>query len=335
MQPLQKPDKQNFIKMNYLLLALHFLKYAYPMKSPILKWASYIACLFPILSGCDEINYYVSSSPTFLHNQRIYLNDQSASISYSRFGKGDTTLLFIHGWGTNKSYWENQIDIFSKNYQVFAIDLPGFGQSKASRNSWTMENFGKDIASFIRKLKLKNVVLIGHCMAGSIAVETACLSQKDILAVIGVNTFLPSSVNPAYQNKLLKHNLACRKQQHIVPTGSEMLTYIKQENANQILRNRSVEKVPDEDIDITNVTKAIYSNYIAYDKIKLLRLKSYSRTIYLINNYNSRNFMNELDMLNVKYIINEIPDGGHFPMIETPIHFNRILEDVIQGIHPF
>lgn len=35
------------------------------------------------------------------------------------------SLLFIHGWATDSSVWKYQWEEFSKDYEVFAIDLPG------------------------------------------------------------------------------------------------------------------------------------------------------------------------------------------------------------------
>ena len=49
-------------------------------------------------------------------------------IDYTDTGTGDTTLLFVHGWCINKTYWEKQVAYFGKRYRVVTIDLPGIWQ---------------------------------------------------------------------------------------------------------------------------------------------------------------------------------------------------------------
>jgi pimeloyl-ACP methyl ester carboxylesterase len=106
-------------------------------------------------------------------NQQKKISDQGVNIAYTDNGKGDTTLLFVHGWCINKSYWTNQVSYFGKKYRVVTIDLPGFGQSGKNRTVWNAISYGRDVDSVISQLNLKNVVLIGHSMAGDIVLEAA------------------------------------------------------------------------------------------------------------------------------------------------------------------
>ena len=56
----------------------------------------------------------------------------NAIINYEVTGKGDTTLLFVHGSFNDRTYWKNQVDYFSPNYTVVTLDLPGHGKSRAT-----------------------------------------------------------------------------------------------------------------------------------------------------------------------------------------------------------
>ena len=49
-------------------------------------------------------------------------------ISYSYYGKGKELILFVHGWSCDKTYWDNQVEYFRKDYQVVTIDLGGHGK---------------------------------------------------------------------------------------------------------------------------------------------------------------------------------------------------------------
>ena len=45
-------------------------------------------------------------------------------IAYDLEGKGDITLLFVHGAFIDQNYWLAQVDHFKQDYQVVTLDLP-------------------------------------------------------------------------------------------------------------------------------------------------------------------------------------------------------------------
>ena len=110
-----------------------------------------------------------------MSEKQIKIRNNQVEINYFKQGKGDTTLMFLHGWCINGTYWKNQLEYFSKNFSVYAIDLPGFGKQKADRTNWNIVEYAHDVAAFIDTLglKLKNVVIIGHSMADEIMLQIA------------------------------------------------------------------------------------------------------------------------------------------------------------------
>ncbi len=46
-----------------------------------------------------------------------------ANQNYELVGNGDSTLVFIHGWNIDESYWDSQMDYFSKKYRTLAVNL--------------------------------------------------------------------------------------------------------------------------------------------------------------------------------------------------------------------
>ena len=84
------------------------------------------------------------------------------SIAYEVHGEGSTALVFVHGWSCDRSYWQAQVQPFSKLYKVVTIDLGGHGESGFGRSDWTIFSFSTDVTTVIRELKLDRVILIGH-----------------------------------------------------------------------------------------------------------------------------------------------------------------------------
>ena len=104
-------------------------------------------------------------------------------IQYSVQGKGDTALVFVHCWACDRTYWDNQVSEFAKNYRVVTIDLPGHGQSGQGRKSWSIPSFAEDVKTVVTKLDLKRVVLIGSSMGGPISLEAARVMPDRVVAV--------------------------------------------------------------------------------------------------------------------------------------------------------
>lgn len=82
-----------------------------------------------------------------------------------------TNIIFLHGWGANINVFMPVINEVSKKYNVYAIDLPGFGLSQEPPKEYMVEDYSKIIFEFIKKLKLENVILIGHSFGGRVIIK--------------------------------------------------------------------------------------------------------------------------------------------------------------------
>lgn len=110
-------------------------------------------------------------------------------IRYELRGKGEPTLIFIHGWCCDRSYWREQLPYFAKKHRVVAIDLGGHGESGLNRNAWTMDAFANDVTAVARNLSLQQVVLIGHSMGGSVIVKAAPRMPGQVIGLVTVDQF--------------------------------------------------------------------------------------------------------------------------------------------------
>ena len=108
-------------------------------------------------------------------------------------GTGALSLLFIHGWTCQRSYWQPQLEYFKNQHTVLALDLPGHGDSPGDENG-SISGFARDVVAATAELPTP-VALIGHSMGGAVALEAARQltdqGETDKLAgVVLVDTFL-------------------------------------------------------------------------------------------------------------------------------------------------
>src|SRR6267154_1761559 len=90
----------------------------------------------------------------------------NCNIAYIDEGKGDQTLLFIHGLANYAMVWQKNIDYLRQFYRCVAIDLPGNGLSDKNEHPFDMRFFAETVYNFIQTLGLKNLCMVGHSMGG-------------------------------------------------------------------------------------------------------------------------------------------------------------------------
>jgi len=150
--------------------------------------------------SCQESTEKNSNAKMINQSKKIVKN-QDVLINYDICGTGEFTVLLVHGWCINQTYWYEQVDAFCQDFRVVTFDLPGFGESGNNRKEWTVENYAKDIDALITQLHLKKVILVGHSMGGNIVLEAA-LKNEAVVALVGIDNF--KQVGMEYTDALKK-----------------------------------------------------------------------------------------------------------------------------------
>ena len=84
-------------------------------------------------------------------------------VHYTNYGKGDTALLFVHGWACDETVWTEQAPILAEKVQVITIDLPGHGQSDKPKDiAYNKDLYIRAIDGVIDDDAVKSVILVGH-----------------------------------------------------------------------------------------------------------------------------------------------------------------------------
>ncbi len=115
-------------------------------------------------------------------NDYKYIDIKGVSIAYTDSGSGQP-VLFIHGFASFSYSWMKMIGHMPRKLRFITIDLKGYGYSE-KRCDDQLSPFDQSIivASFIRQMKLENLVLVGHSMGGAISLLT--LFNEDIRSKI-------------------------------------------------------------------------------------------------------------------------------------------------------
>ncbi len=101
-------------------------------------------------------------------------------------GLGDPAIIFIHGFTCNLNHWKEQLSGVSGGNRCVVVDLPGHGASPAPREA-TIEALAEAVNSALDKLKLDDVVLVGHSMGCRVASETFSQSPERVRGVVHID----------------------------------------------------------------------------------------------------------------------------------------------------
>ena len=113
-----------------------------------------------------------------IQNKSVYASDAGQGIENSK-----DTIVFLHGSGLSHIVWSLTEQFFSnKKFNVLSIDLPGHGNSEGPCLD-SIEKIADWLEKVFEKLKLKNIILVGHSQGCLEALEYS-FKYKDRLKKI-------------------------------------------------------------------------------------------------------------------------------------------------------
>jgi pimeloyl-ACP methyl ester carboxylesterase len=259
---------------------------------------------------------------------KAIVHDNGVNIAYADIGKGDTTLLFVHGWCINKGYWSTQVNYFAKKYRVVAMDLPGFGESGKNRQDWSTAAFSHDVDSVINQLHLKKLILIGHSMAGDIVLQAAIDNPQTVIGLVGVDNFKGVG---KHQTKASKKGFANAIDQLKHNFKKIAFMYVNEDlfspTTDSTVRRRVLNDVAHADTTIATASMAQGNDFDEVAKLRQAKLK-----LYLINSDVQPADTTGFKAHKLPYHLLYIHGTGHFPMIEDSDGFNLMLQQAIADI---
>jgi pimeloyl-ACP methyl ester carboxylesterase len=246
-------------------------------------------------------------------------------IHYEATGKGEPALVFIHCWGCDRTFWENQVAAFAKNHRVVTIDLPGHGESGKGRTNWSIEGYGEDVKRVVTKLGLKRVVLIGSSMGGPVILEAARLMPERVVAIVPVDTLqnVEQKMSAEQTDAMIKQIQSDYKAQ-ITQYANQ---YLFAPGTPAAVKERVLSKalaMPQE------LGMPIIKASSLYDPIPTLRtikvpIRAINSDLYPTNLEGNRKYAPQFDAAIIKGI-------GHYPMLEDPGRFNELLVGILRDL---
>jgi len=103
---------------------------------------------------------------------KLFTSFDSTKIWYNYIKGKKTCLVFLHGLSGSSSAWDPISTYFEKKgYSILLVDTRGNGLSDkpVDKSKYTIKNASEDLYLLLKHLKIKEVILIGHCHGGIIS----------------------------------------------------------------------------------------------------------------------------------------------------------------------
>lgn len=105
-------------------------------------------------------------------------------LSYLAWGQGGTPLVLLHGITSSaRGWWRVAPQLAQLGYRVYALDLPGHGQSELF-GEHRIDRVASLIAEALVTLKLDTPAVVGHSWGGAVALALASSMPVARLALV-------------------------------------------------------------------------------------------------------------------------------------------------------
>ena len=105
------------------------------------------------------------------------------SLAHVRRGSGPP-LVLIHGIGSQWQMWKPVLDRVSREREVVALDLPGFGDSEEYRARPTVDALASAVAEFLDGIGLAGAHAAGNSLGGGVALAMARMGEARSACVL-------------------------------------------------------------------------------------------------------------------------------------------------------
>ncbi len=111
------------------------------------------------------------------------------AVSYRQEGEPNSPMVFLHAFPLSSAMWQGQMEEFSKDFEVFAPNFRGIGQSSNFDAKPSLQTLSHDLAVWLEEIGIyEAITLCGLSMGGYVALEFARQFPEKLGALILADT---------------------------------------------------------------------------------------------------------------------------------------------------
>ena len=119
--------------------------------------------------------------------KRDYVDINGMNVHYAMAGDGPPVVL-LHGLGASHLTWQENIEALAEKFTVYAMDIPGHGDSVKEGVTYTIDASVSFTFGFLDAMGLESAALVGNSMGGLIALKSALAASDRVSHLCLIDT---------------------------------------------------------------------------------------------------------------------------------------------------
>ncbi len=248
-------------------------------------------------------------------------------IHYTRTGGSKPSTILLHGLTANGTCWTSLAHALEREYDVIMPDARGHGKSSVPDYGYRYEDHANDVIGLIKALRLSHPILAGHSMGGMTAAVVASRSPKLLRGLILAD---PTFLAPKVQREVRDSDVADQHRRILNKSLNEVVAEARARH-------------PDRSSDILElIARArLQTSMAAFDVLtppnpdyeQLVRaIDVSSLLVFGDKGVVSSGVAAELQRLNPRFQVEQIPEAGHGVHYDQPERFAAVVKSFLRSI---
>jgi pimeloyl-ACP methyl ester carboxylesterase len=148
-----------------------------------------LALMLGVLGACSAASHGEYTTRWASRDSVAWLKLSSGfTLRYVSDGDGPP-LVLLHTIRTQLDYFEKIVPALSAHYRVYAIDLPGHGQSSIIDAEYGEPLYRQAVTELVEKLDLRDVTVVGESIGAVLALTVAAKLPDRVARVVAINPY--------------------------------------------------------------------------------------------------------------------------------------------------
>lgn len=232
-----------------------------------------------------------------------------AMVHYEALGRG-RPILFLHGWVGSWRTWVGAMQVASTSFRAYALDLYGYGDTAHDPLKYSIEQQAGLLDKFLNEMGIGKIAIVGHGLGALVGLAFIEQYPKSVDRIMAVNCPLGrEDINPRLRTAAL----------------ADLIDWLAVRSPESALALSDASKT-----DPLAVTASL--NSLQTDNLLGIVHATGTPCLFVTGQNDPAILASNPDAAStLPTMVHQIvlEETGHFPMIEDPVKFNRLLTDFL------
>ncbi len=166
-------------------------------------------------------------------------------LRYVKVGEAGPAVILLHGFGGDLGNWLFNQEPLAAGAEVYALDLPGHGQSSKTLADASVPGLAAAVAGFMDAVGIAKAHLVGHSLGGAVSLQVAASHPGRVLSL---SLLAPAGLGTAINGAYLRGFIEGESRRDMKPVLQQLVAdpeLITRQLIDDILKFKRTDGVPE------------------------------------------------------------------------------------------